>query len=66
MANAIVGTLVLLGLACLIGVPTGVLGDRIGPRERVALVIFMAFAVSTHSATYAVLLALSVAEGSQA
>jgi phosphate transport system permease protein len=26
MANAIVGTLVLLGLACLIGVPTGVLG----------------------------------------
>lgn len=26
MANAIVGTLILLGLACLIGVPTGVLG----------------------------------------
>jgi len=26
MANAIIGTLILLGLACLIGVPTGVLG----------------------------------------
>ena len=26
MANAIAGTLVLLGLACVIGVPTGVLG----------------------------------------
>jgi len=36
-------------------------GDRIGPRERVGLVVFIAFAVSTHSATYAVLLALSLA-----
>lgn len=35
--------------------------DRIAPRERIALVIFIAFAVSTHSATYAVLLALSLA-----
>jgi hypothetical protein len=33
-------------------------GDRIAPRERIALVLFTAFAVSTHSATYAVLLAL--------
>ena len=36
-------------------------GDRIAPRERIALVVFIAFAVSTHSATYAVLLALCVA-----
>jgi hypothetical protein len=35
-------------------------GERIGPRERIALVVFIALAVSTHSATYAVLLALSV------
>jgi hypothetical protein len=33
--------------------------DRIGPRERVALVVFIAFAGSTHSATYAVLLGLA-------
>jgi hypothetical protein len=33
-------------------------GDRIARGERVALVLFTAFAVSTHSATYAVLLAL--------
>jgi hypothetical protein len=36
-------------------------GDRITPRERIALVAFIAFAVSTHSATYAVLLALAAA-----
>jgi hypothetical protein len=36
-------------------------GDRIEARQRLALVVFVAFAVSTHSATYAVLLALSVA-----
>ncbi|MFZ0608737.1 MAG: hypothetical protein WAM75_13815, partial [Xanthobacteraceae bacterium] len=35
-------------------------GDRIARRERVALVVFTAFAVSTHSATYAVLLALAL------
>jgi hypothetical protein len=34
--------------------------DRIRPRERTALVIFIAFAGSTHSATYAVLLGLAV------
>jgi hypothetical protein len=33
--------------------------DRIGPRERAALVVFIAFAGSTHSATYAVLLGLA-------
>jgi hypothetical protein len=33
-------------------------GDRIARGERIALVLFSAFAVSTHSATYAVLLAL--------
>ena len=32
--------------------------DRISSRERLALVIFIAFAASTHSATYAVLLGL--------
>jgi hypothetical protein len=32
--------------------------DRIGPRQRIALVVFIAFAASTHSATYAVLLGL--------
>jgi hypothetical protein len=32
--------------------------DRITPWERLALVVFVAFAVSTHSATFAVLLAL--------
>jgi hypothetical protein len=36
-------------------------GDRIEPWQRVALVVFVALAVSTHSATYAVLLALIVA-----
>jgi len=35
-------------------------GDRISPRERAALIVFIAFAVSTHSGTYAVLLALCV------
>lgn len=35
--------------------------DRVTPRERVALVAFIAFSVSTHSATYAVLLALCAA-----
>ena len=35
--------------------------DRITPRERIALVVFIAFSVSTHSATYAVLLALCAA-----
>jgi len=34
------------------------LPDRISPRERVGLVLFIAFAASTHSATYAVLLGL--------
>jgi hypothetical protein len=33
--------------------------DRIGPRERIALVVFIAFAGSTHGATYAVLLGLA-------
>jgi hypothetical protein len=37
--------------------------DRLSGRERVALVVFIAFAVSTHSATYAVLLALGAAAG---
>ena len=32
--------------------------DRVAPRERFALIVFIAFAVATHSATYAVLLAL--------
>jgi hypothetical protein len=36
-------------------------GDRIGPRERWALLVFVAFAASTHSATYAVLLVLAAA-----
>src|ERR1019366_2259034 len=36
-------------------------GDKIRPRERIALIVFIAFAVSTHSATYAVLLALTAA-----
>jgi hypothetical protein len=35
-------------------------GDRIAASERLALMVFLAFAVSTHSATYAVLLALAV------
>ena len=35
-------------------------GDRIGRGERIALVLFTAFAVSTHSATYAVVLALAL------
>ena len=34
--------------------------DRIEPRQRAALVVFVAFAASTHSATYAVLLGLSI------
>lgn len=38
-------------------------GDRIAPLERAALFVFVAFAVSTHSATYAVLLALGIAAG---
>jgi hypothetical protein len=36
-------------------------GDRISRGARVTLVVFIAFAVSTHSATYAVLLALGAA-----
>ena len=36
-------------------------GDRIAPRQRASLIVFIAFAVSTHSATYAVLLALALA-----
>ena len=36
-------------------------GERVTPRERLALVIFIAFAGSTHSATYAVLLGLAAA-----
>jgi len=35
-------------------------GDRIAPGERPALMVFLAFAVSTHSATYAVVLALAL------
>ncbi len=35
-------------------------GDRVSPRERIALVVFIAFAVSTHSGTYAVLLGLTL------
>ena len=35
--------------------------DRVSGRERIALVVFVAFAASTHSATFAVLLALEVA-----
>jgi len=36
-------------------------GDRIPRSERVALLVFLAIAVSTHSATFAVLLALALA-----
>jgi ABC-type multidrug transport system fused ATPase/permease subunit len=36
-------------------------GDRIGTIERLALIVFVAFAVSTHSGTYAVVLALALA-----
>jgi len=36
-------------------------GHRIGPRERAALIVFIAFAISTHNATYAVLLVLGAA-----
>ncbi len=36
-------------------------GERIAPAERFAVIVFIAFAASTHSATYAVLLALTVA-----
>lgn len=35
-------------------------GERIGRGERLALIAFLAFAVSTHSATYAVVLALAL------
>lgn len=49
------------GLAVLAWVALVRYGDGIAPWERAALVIFTAFAVSTHSATYAVLLALSAA-----
>ncbi|MGA9432024.1 MAG: hypothetical protein WBV65_21140, partial [Xanthobacteraceae bacterium] len=35
-------------------------GDRIARGERLALIAFLAFAVSTHSATYAVVLALAL------
>ncbi len=35
-------------------------GERVSARERVALVVFVAVAASTHSATYAVLLALGL------
>ena len=35
--------------------------DRVTSRERLALVVFIAFAVSTHSATFAVLIALGAA-----
>ncbi len=36
-------------------------GERIAPAERLAVIVFIAFAASTHSGTYAVLLALTVA-----
>ena len=36
-------------------------GDRVSRRERYALVLFIAFAGSTHSATFAVLLGLGAA-----
>jgi hypothetical protein len=45
--------LAVLALHALVRLP-----DRISPRERVSLVLFIAFAASTHSATYAVLLGL--------
>lgn len=35
-------------------------GDRIGRGERLGAIVFLAFAVSTHSATYAVMLALAL------
>jgi hypothetical protein len=35
-------------------------GDRVARGERLALMIFLAFAISTHSATYAVVLALAL------
>ena len=35
-------------------------GDRIAPRERLALTVFIAFAVSTHSGTFAVVLGLGL------
>jgi hypothetical protein len=34
--------------------------DRVSPRERAALIVFIAFAVSTHSGTYAVLMGLTL------
>jgi hypothetical protein len=46
------------GLAVLALHAAVVHGDRLSKPERVALVLFIAFAVSTHSATYAVLLGL--------
>ncbi len=36
-------------------------GERIAPAERLAVIIFIGFAASTHSATYAVLLGLTLA-----
>ncbi len=36
-------------------------GERIAPAERLAVIVFIAFAASTHSGTYAVLLALTLA-----
>jgi hypothetical protein len=36
-------------------------GERIAPAERLAVIVFISFAASTHSGTYAVLLALTVA-----
>ncbi len=36
-------------------------GERIAPAERLAVIVFIAFAASTHSGTYAVLLALTIA-----
>jgi hypothetical protein len=35
-------------------------GERIAPAERLAVIVFLAFAASTHSGTYAVLLALTL------
>ncbi len=36
-------------------------GERIAPAERLAVIVFIAFAASTHSATFAVLLGLTIA-----
>jgi hypothetical protein len=48
------------GLAVLAFHTVVVHNDRVSRRESVALVLFVAFAASTHSATYAVLLALGI------